>query len=821
MLRTIPNTPVNCKDCQPLTHEDNSEAAESRISVSHVALTDVTFSYDRGQHWALDGVSLDIHAGEYVCVLGANGSGKSTLARIIAGFVSPDSGEVYLMGRHVFTQGQAHEQAYQHARHHIGMVFQNPEDQIVTTVVQDDVAFGAENLGLPHDAIVSRVHQALEQVDMLDYALADPSRLSGGQQQRVAIAGALAMHPGMLVLDEPVAMLDDAGRQEVTGIIERLRNKQTTIINVTHSFEDARNADRLIVLNHGRITYDAAPKSFLDDAKQLKAHGLENSSDTTPAESELNFHRSAHNTIDSALTSLAVDRVSFTFNDARTPAVADVSLEAHRGEIIAIVGRNGSGKSTLARLICALAQPQQGSITVNGINPYGARGRRGTKLRKDFRRSVGYVMQHPERQLFADTVGDDVAYGPRNMGCSVEQTQHRVEQTLDFLGIAPYAQRSPFALSGGQQRLAAIAGVIATRPSLLVLDEPTAGLDTHARSRMYTLIAQLKAQGTTIIMTTHSHDEAALLADKVALLHHGTLLMFGHPDEVLSRYDRITDEALTHQSDKVAASTFDPSSRSPIAKQSSFIHQLDPRIKIVSALMMMFTAFAIHNVWQLGLAAIITAGIIALSRLGIRHVLQTVKLLLAMFVVMGVLNLLVMRDGTPLIHWGILLITDEGVMSAVLYTCRFALVVMLGAVVMQTTTPTQMTDAFESLLSPLKRWGFHIQELALVMSLALRFIPTLTREARQIVDAQAARGGSVETGGPVQRVKALAAIVVPVFAGALRHADNVSLALDARCYEGGSGRTHFRILQARAKDYYFLTVSALYIAVLIALGFIL
>ncbi|MFT9008666.1 MAG: energy-coupling factor transporter ATPase [Bifidobacterium sp.] len=796
---------------------DSTGNAPSARRASNVHLDDVRFSYDRGRSWALDGVTLDIHSGEYICILGANGSGKSTLGRIIAGFVSPDSGEVSLMGESVFTEGHAREREYRQARHSIGMVFQNPEDQIVTTVVQDDVAFGAENLGIPHEEIVSRVHWALEQVDMLDYALADPSRLSGGQQQRVAIAGALDMHPGMLVLDEPVAMLDDAGRREVSGIIDRLRNERTTVINITHMFDEARSADRLIVLDHGTVAYDGKPSRFLNDANLLKAHGLEDADGTDVTMNELNFQHSVRDDVDSDVQTLAVRHVTFTFSDAHREALKDVSFSARQGEIVAIVGRNGSGKSTLARLVCALAKPQHGSIEVNGIDALGAKGKRGKALRKEFRAKVGYVMQHPERQLFADTVAADVSYGPRNLGCSPEQTLDRVNETLEFLGISDCSERSPFALSGGQQRLAAIAGVIASKPSVLVLDEPTAGLDARARSRMYTLIAQLKAQDTTIVMTTHSHDEAALLSDKVALLHHGRLMAFGRPEETLAMYDEITDRALSkHGYHANADVRFDPSERSPIARKSSFMHQLDPRVKMVSALVMMFTAFAIHSATQLALAAAVVFGIVGLSRLGIRHVLHTVRLLLAMLTVMGILNLLVTRSGTVLLHWGVLMITDAGIVSAILYTCRFALVIMLGAVVMQTTTPTEMTDSMESLLSPLKRWGFHVQELALVMSLALRFIPTLTREARQIVDAQAARGGSVETGGPIQRVKALAAIVVPVFAGALRHADNVSLALDARCYEGGSGRTHFRMLTTRRKDYCFLAGSVFYIALLLA-----
>ena len=177
----------------------------------------------------------------------------------------------------------------------------------------------------------------------------------------------------------------------------------------------------------------------------------------------------------------------------------------------------------------------------------------------------------------------------------------------------------------------------------------------------------------------------------------------------------------------------------------------------------------------------------------------------------------IVRTGTPVVALGPLSITDQGVTIAVLYACRFALVIILGAVFLTTTTPTAMTDAFATLISPLNRLGIHAQEIALVMSLALRFIPTLTDETRAIVDAQSARGGSIETGSLAQRIKAMSAIIVPIFAGTLRHADNLSLALDARCYEEGIRRTHWRALTIAARDLIFAAAVIIYIAAIIAL----
>ena len=238
---------------------------------------------------------------------------------------------------------------------------------------------------------------------------------------------------------------------------------------------------------------------------------------------------------------------------------------------------------------------------------------------------------------------------------------------------------------------------------------------------------------------------------------------------------------------------------------------------MVTFLVLMFTAFAISNAWQLGLAAALTAGIIAVGRLNPLRLLAAVRLILGMLVVMGLLNLFFARGGDVLAAWGPLTVTTGGVRTAALYTLRFALVIVLGAVMMATTTPTALTDAIGSLLSPLRRFGVHTQEIALVLSLALRFLPTLAREAHAVIDAQSARGGDIETGSPAKRLRALTAIVVPVFAGTLRHADNLALALDARCYEEGAHRTHWRRMRVRRRDLLFVTVAMLYLFALMAL----
>ncbi|WP_419549915.1 ABC transporter ATP-binding protein [Paratractidigestivibacter faecalis] len=504
-----------------------------------VRLAHVTLRY--GDSVALDDVTLEVCRGERVCVLGANGSGKSTLASVICGLLAPDEGDVELAGHAVCTGGVPDLAAYRDARRQLGLVFQNPDDQIVTSVVADDVAFGPENLGVPRTQISARVARELRRVAMEKYAHADPSRLSGGQRQRVCIAGALAMEPAVLVLDEPSSLLDVRGRAAIMRVMGRLAAAGATLVHVTHFMDEALAADRVVVMQHGHVALEGTPGEVFaaKNAQAIEALGLE-----MPFEARLAVALRQAGAAGGAIAApgapsdekptacapaaeplaiLARDLVFSYGPDAQ--ALDGVSLEVPVHATTAIVGQTGSGKSTLLRLLCGLEAADAGSLTVCGINAATKRGRR------QVRRAVGYVMQHPERQLFAQTVAEDVAFGPRNQGLSAAEVERRVAHALDLVGLADRRDASPFELSGGQQRLAAIAGVLAMEPELLVLDEPTAGLDPRGRARLRALMADLAAHGVTLLQVTHSMEDAAR-ADHVVVLDQSHVLAAGTPAEV-------------------------------------------------------------------------------------------------------------------------------------------------------------------------------------------------------------------------------------------------------------------------------------------------
>lgn len=504
-----------------------------------VRLDHVTLRY--GDSLALDNVTLEVCRGERVCVLGANGSGKSTLASVICGLLAPDEGDVELAGHAVCTGGVPDLAAYRDARRQLGLVFQNPDDQIVTSVVADDVAFGPENLGVPRAQIATRVARELRRVAMEKYAHADPSRLSGGQRQRVCIAGALVMEPAVLVLDEPSSLLDVRGRAAIMRVMGRLAAAGATLVHVTHFMDEALAADRVIVMQRGHVALEGTPDEVFatKNAQVIEALGLE-----MPFEARLAAALRADAADGGAIAApgapsdekpaapapaaeppaiLARD-LGFSYGPG-AQALDGVSLEVPVRATTAIVGQTGSGKSTLLRLLCGLEAADAGSLTVCGINAATKRGR------CQVRRAVGYVMQHPERQLFAQTVAEDVAFGPRNQGLSAAEVERRVAHALDLVGLADRRDASPFELSGGQQRLAAIAGVLAMEPELLVLDEPTAGLDPRGRARLRALMADLAAHGVTLLQVTHSMEDAAR-ADHVVVLDQSHVLATGTPAEV-------------------------------------------------------------------------------------------------------------------------------------------------------------------------------------------------------------------------------------------------------------------------------------------------
>ena len=548
-----------------------------------ISCKDISFSYD-GKVPTLSNVTLDIADGEFLCILGGNGSGKSTLAKHLNALLVPDSGSVEVDGLNT-----SDPQLVYDVRSRVGMVFQNPDDQLVATLVENDIAFGPENLGVPTSELSQRVADALASVGLMGFEQHETHALSGGQKQRVAIAGALAMHPEVLILDEASSMLDPRGRHGLLKVCQELNHAGMTIVMITHFMEEAALADRVVVLDRGRIALEGTPEEILirvDElhslnleepfacqlALELKKRGLDitphvdeesvvaeiraamgrhietslcdktaasdeapQSSDTAPLiQFEHVYYSYEKSTRERARrrkkNAPAVQSAEWGNDPNAFWALRDISFDVHEGEILGIAGHTGSGKSTIIQHMNGLVHPTQGRVLLQGASMADKHVNETAKT------TVGMVFQYPEHQLFANTVFEDVAFGPQNLGLSANEVTERVLEALRLVGLDAdeVAQKSPFELSGGQQRRCAFAGVLAMRPRVLVLDEPVAGLDPAARTEFLQLIDDLHARGLTIVMVSHSMEDIATHCDRVLIMNKGSIVSLGTPREVFA-----------------------------------------------------------------------------------------------------------------------------------------------------------------------------------------------------------------------------------------------------------------------------------------------
>lgn len=517
----------------------------------------------------LKGINLSIPKGQFVAVLGHNGCGKSTLAKHFNGILTGSSGKVSINGIDTSDDDRIFD-----IRQNVGMVFQNPDNQLVATLVEEDVAFALENLGVPQDEIRRRVDEALKTVSMYDYREHSPHQLSGGQKQRIAIAGILAMRPDCIVLDEPTAMLDPKGRREVMNTIKLLNSQGVTIVLITHYMDEAAQAQRVIVMDDGRIVMDDEPKKIFSQVDKLKACALDvpqvtelmyelrksgldvsqevltedealaellklnlsgNVSEDTPVKSEEKEEKEIAAEVKNLVYKYSIG------TPFESTAVDNVSLQVKKGEFIGVIGHTGSGKSTLIQHLNGLLKPTCGEIFVNGKNIWD----KGSDIRA-VRFMAGLVFQYSEYQLFEETVYKDIAYGPKNMGLTDEETDKRVRSAAKSMGISDeLLERSPFDLSGGQKRRVALAGVIAMEPEILILDEPAAGLDPKGRDKVLDEIYSYhKESGTTILLVSHSMEDIVKYADKVLVMNRGRLFCYEDTDEVFCRAREIRQVGL-------------------------------------------------------------------------------------------------------------------------------------------------------------------------------------------------------------------------------------------------------------------------------------
>lgn len=515
-----------------------------------------SFTYWQAERPALQNIHLHIPAGQFVVLTGPTGAGKSTFLQLLNGLIPNHipgklDGDVLIYGKNT-KQHSVSELSQQ-----VGLVFEDPDTQIVSLTVEDDVAFGPSNLGMTSEEIRASIHEALEKTRLLGFENRNPFNLSGGEKQSLAMAGILAMHPQVLALDEPTSMLDPVGRSRIISILKTLvAETNTTILLVEQNPELVLDlADRILLMDNGQIVKDGTPQEVFTDVSTMQRVGaklppvVELFSELKKlgcwdAELPLTLGEAASQlksilkkeipTISAAATEdpgspvVSVQNVEHDFGDG-VLALKKIDLQFQRGISTAVIGQNGSGKSTLAFHLVGILNPTNpdGHLTVDGLDvqktPLG-----------ELIKHINYVFQNPDDQLFQETISDEIEYGLKNLGIPAEERKRRLDWAVERFSLQDSIDQAPKSLSRALRTKVAIAAVLAMHPMVLVVDEPTTGLDRRESLEIMQVLENLTETGITVIFITHEMDLVAQFARQAVVMHAGKILAEGTTAQIFS-----------------------------------------------------------------------------------------------------------------------------------------------------------------------------------------------------------------------------------------------------------------------------------------------
>ncbi len=713
-----------------------------------IDLHGVSIAYDGTA--MINGMSFNIAPGEIVALVGENGCGKSTLGRAICAAQLVDGGAVVVDGH----DPSASELERLRVRELVGYVRQDPLDQIVSSLVFDEVAFGPRNLGIDEDEVARRVDEALELSLLHGFDQRVTTELSGGEQQRLALAGVLAMRPRYLVLDEPTSQLDPRSRELMRGLFTALSHERRLgLVLITHDDDEIALADRVIVCD-GSAACDSVRCEVRSSAEPRIEAGLRVDVG----------RRDAGRTGE---TVVSLDGVVFS-HGGRT-VLDGVDLDLHAGELVMLAGASGAGKSTLSSLAAGLLEPDEGTVRVCG--------------RAATPGMVGVAFQQPESQFFHDTVFDEVAFAPRNAGFDEGEVRVLVERSIGAVGLpVDVLERSPFELSGGQARRVAIASVIALDAPAYIFDEPSAALDAEGRSFIHRLACELVNEGRAVLVVTHDLPEWERLADRVLVLEGGVL----RPDHLEG-----TQARAAHADEPSALKRPYARSQAPKGPFGGYVAgtpltHVDARVKIAVLLVATLGVFTAADAWEWCFWFAALAVTVLSARMGACDVLRGMRpvAIILMFTLVANLVSCDGRGAVPLA--GPVGLDPAGGMRGVTAVVRILILVGFSLAVSSSTTATQISDAVVRLLRPLAHFGMPVAALGTVLSLALRFIPLVSEELGRIRLAQRARGARFDEGGLVERIRIWGSVLTPLVVGLFRRADRLAEAMSARCYDASS-----------------------------------
>lgn len=771
----------------------------------------VTVGY--GDVEVLSGASLSVAPGELVALVGDNGSGKSTLGRVMCAAQLVDGGSVVVDGH----DPSVSELERLRVRALVGRVCQDPVDQIVSSLVFDEVVFGPRNLGLDDAEVERRVLAALDLVGMLSFADCVTTELSGGQQQRIALAGALAMHPSYLVLDEPTAQLDPSARAGFRDLFSRLAHESHMgIALITHDPAEIARADRVIdvarmavrsgdasaggdrandarvgdVRGGGACEGDAIKgaqstgDASLDSVRSFDAYASDACAVSEDNASEggslmaATCARGGRADIVHARPVLELDGIFFSYGDR--PVLTDVSLRVHAGEVVLLAGASGAGKSTLASIAAGLVAPCSGEVRLCGAPPVPG--------------DVGLAFQQPEAQFFLDTVYDEIAYAPRNLSCDEAEVDRRVHAAVRTVGLDEgLLSSSPFELSGGQARRVALASVLSLDAPAYIFDEPSAALDAKGRAFARRMVEGLSREGRAVLVITHDVDEWVPVSSRVVELADGSLHECDRGATGADSFVCDGRASAPGEAPRGDASSHVPSggAATPLTALGGYTPhtpaaRADARVKLILLLLATVGVFSTQSPVVLLAWAVVLFGALGAARMRPSRILRAMRPVAIVLAFTLIANL-VSCDGSATIELaGPVGLDPAGGLRGLLAVVRIALLVGFSLVVAASTTGTQLSDACVRLLRPCARWGVPMGPLGTVLSLALRFIPLVSEELNRIRLAQRARGASFDNGTVIERIGVWASVLTPLMIGLFRRADRLAEAMSARCYDAVS-----------------------------------
>lgn len=867
---------------------DTEKAGAGGNGSIRILLRGLSYAYPDAGAPALSGIDLTVRSGEYLAVLGANGSGKSTLLKCLNGLCAPEPGHARVYGDDGRALDPADPATLRPLRALLGTVLQNPDDQIVGTVVEEDCAFGPENLGLRGDEAARRVDRALAACGLSELRTRPPQFLSGGERRRLSLAGILAMEPRILALDEATSMIDPSGRAAFLDLLDRLVAEGRTVLTVTHSLEEAARARRCLVLHRGAAVFDGTPWELFEHGG-LEAWGF-HLPDSLRALGRFSkrFPGFSPGTLEprgvaaalvpliggpcgrpdgadagpeprtepaaDAIPALRCAGLSHRYlrgTEYSAAGVEGVDLVLERGRSLAVIGTTGSGKSTLLKHLNAVLLPTEGTVELFGMDTRDPR----VDLRI-IRKTAALAVQHPEAALFEPFVADDVAYGPRNAGVKGAALRDAVRRALGSVGLPydVYADRYIRSLSGGEKRRVALAGVLALEAPLTALDEPTAALDGSGGERILALLQSHVEGGGTVVATTHSMEEAARF-DLVAVMEKGRLTDFGPPREVFSRLSAGSSPAalpwaaavyrelevlgacprgaLPLNAEELVAALLPPGEDAaaegmpdlPPAPPSTiagpapqpcgrggcrkgrrrrgtgieffrnvtlgqFLDRPSPLRSVpagpklsAAAAAGIAAAAAPHPAAAPVILATALAAGTAFGRVGPKHLLRGLLPAIPYLALMAALQFIFAWPGDGsrvLFALGPLSATAAEAERAFLLIARLAALMAIFSLFSAVTPPSEAIRAAGRGLAPLSRLGLPVREFSLILGIALRFVPVLAEEAERIVTAQLSRGGGY---GGKGRLRAAAAMTVPLFLRALERSEALAAAMELRLFD--------------------------------------